>query len=62
MTDKPTPPDFAVSATKNIGHSINTYQTCPKCGGTNFGVRNHSLIWHDGDVWCADCNVFVRDY
>jgi hypothetical protein len=48
----------------NVGmnHMINTYQKCPSCGGTNFEVRNYSLMWHDGDVYCKDCDVYVRGY
>jgi uncharacterized Zn finger protein (UPF0148 family) len=45
-----------------IGHVINTYKKCPKCGGSNFEVRNYDLMWHDGEVWCTDCDVYVRGY
>lgn len=45
-----------------IMHGINTYQKCPKCGGTNFEVRNYDRMWQDGDVYCIDCNVYVRGY
>jgi len=45
-----------------IGHLINTYKKCPDCGGVNFEVRNHDFMWHDGDIWCVDCNIYVRSY
>ncbi len=51
-------PSFVIAT----GHGINTYKKCPSCGGTNFEVRNHSLIWHDGDVYCKDCGAYVRSY
>lgn len=43
-------------------HLINDYKKCPVCGGTHFEVRNYDLMWHDGDVYCIDCNVWVRTY
>lgn len=46
----------------SVMHSINTYEKCPKCGGTNFEVRNYNMMWQDGDVYCKDCNVYVRGY
>lgn len=60
-------PDFdnlltSGGSTGPIGHMVNTYQKCPRCGGTDFEVRNHDLMWHDGEVWCVPCNVFVRGY
>lgn len=44
------------------GHGINAYKKCPKCNGTNFTVKNYDMMWHDGEVWCVDCNVYVREY
>jgi len=46
----------------SVGHIINTYKKCPECGGTNFEVRNYDWMWRDGDVYCKDCNVYVRGY
>lgn len=43
-------------------HGINKYKACPKCGGSNFEVRNYDEIWRDGDVHCVDCGTFVRSY
>jgi hypothetical protein len=53
-----------VAGTNSSGmnHGVNTYKKCPKCGGTNFEVRNYDMMWHDGDVWCVDCDVYVRGY
>lgn len=55
-------PEFVLSSSGSMNHGINTYKKCPKCGGTNFTVRNYDMKWHDGEVWCVDCNVYVRDY
>lgn len=38
------------------------HNECPKCHGTNLEVRNHDLMWHDGDVWCIDCDIFIRNF
>ncbi len=37
---------------------------CPKCGSppSEHEVRNHSLMWHDGDVYCTKCGAYVRMY
>lgn len=35
-------------------------EKCPKCGSTNHEVRNHSLMWHDGDIYCLDCGAYIR--
>lgn len=37
---------------------------CPHCGAppSEHEVRNHSLEWHDGDVYCTKCGGRVRDY
>lgn len=44
-------------------HGINPYKVCPVCKKTDMlEVRNYSMIWHDGDVWCVRCDVFVRTY
>lgn len=41
-----------------------TYKHCPNCGACpKFQeVRNHSLMWHDGDIHCTKCEAFVRDF
>lgn len=37
---------------------------CPKCGSppSEHEVRNHSLMWRDGDVYCTRCGAYVRLY
>src|SRR5260370_26781538 len=46
-----------------VGNIINTYKSCPKCGTTDhLYVKNHDMMWHDGEVWCRKCNVYVREY
>lgn len=37
---------------------------CPKCNSSpsEHEVRNHSLMWHDGDVYCTKCGAYVRAY
>ena len=45
-----------------VNCGINTYKRCPKCDGINFEVRDYDMMWHDGEVWCIDCNVYVRSY
>ena len=44
------------------GHIVNDYKACPKCGSKKFEVRNYDMMWHDGDVHCADCGTYVRMY
>jgi uncharacterized Zn finger protein (UPF0148 family) len=43
-----------------LGQKVN----CPKCGSppSEHEVRNHSLMWHDGDVHCTKCGAYVRSY
>lgn len=43
-------------------HIIDDVEKCPKCGGTNFEVRNYDMAFHDGEVWCIDCDKYVRGY
>jgi len=37
---------------------------CPKCNSLpkDHEVRNHSLMWGDGDVHCTLCGTYVRDW
>ena len=37
---------------------------CPKCGAppSKHEVKNHSILWGDGDVYCTECGSFVRIY
>ena len=41
-------------------HVNNT--TCPKCGSTEFELKNYSMMWHEGDIHCAKCGQFIRYY
>lgn len=34
--------------------------TCPECQSQNTSIRNHNLMWGDGDIVCDDCETFVR--
>jgi glucosamine-phosphate N-acetyltransferase len=38
------------------------YSACPKCASRNTSVKNHSLMWHDGDITCDICETYVRMY
>lgn len=37
---------------------------CPYCGADEhkLEVRNHDLMWHEGDVCCTVCDKKVRDF
>lgn len=35
---------------------------CPKCGSTTFEMRNYDMMWHEGDIHCASCGTFIRDF
>lgn len=37
---------------------------CPKCGSlpSDHEVKNHSMMWHEGDIHCVKCNTFVRTF
>ncbi len=50
--------EAAEKAAKEIG----PWTDCPHCGAdkSQQEVRNHSLMWHDGDVYCTACGGFVR--
>lgn len=42
---------------------INTYKVCPNCGtADHLVVKNYNMMWHDGEVWCKKCDVYVREY
>lgn len=32
------------------------------CKHKNQVVINHDMMWHDGDVVCADCGKYIRSY
>ena len=37
---------------------------CKKCGSApkDHIVKNYSMMWHDGDVYCKKCGEYVRMY
>jgi transcription elongation factor Elf1 len=35
---------------------------CPNCGSIEFEMRNYSMMWHEGDIHCANCGQFIRYY
>jgi len=37
---------------------------CPECNSapSNHRLENYSAMWHEGDVYCNQCNSFVRDW
>lgn len=38
------------------------YPLDPKCKHEKKEVRNHNIMWHDGDVHCKACGGFIRYY
>jgi hypothetical protein len=47
-----------------VGTILGRDTPCPKCGSPpkEHEVRDHSLMWHDGKVYCRRCGAFVRLY
>ena len=41
---------------------VDPYYRCPRCGSGKVEVRNHDLIWHDGQVHCKICGTYIREY
>ena len=37
-------------------------QGLPKMRQQKYEVRNYDMMWHDGDVHCADCGTYIRMY
>jgi len=37
---------------------------CPKCGSppNQHELRNYSMMWHEGDIVCLNCETYVRGY
>lgn len=72
MPDDPTPvPNDSPGGpvTEGINMQVGTMlhggsPDCPHCGAppSEHEVRNHSLMWHDGDVHCRRCGGYVRMY
>ena len=54
-----------VGSTDGVGHGLYPGSpNCPKCGAppSEQEIRNHSLMWHDGDIHCKKCGTYVRVY
>jgi hypothetical protein len=50
--------------TKNPKHIEKYCRYCPKCGSdpSHHEMRNYSMIWHEGDIFCLKCDSFVRSF
>ncbi len=37
---------------------------CPNCNASpkKFELRDYSLVWHDGEIWCTACETFIRHW
>lgn len=40
----------------------NKYEDKCKCKEPKAELRDYSEMWHDGEVWCSECNKFIRDW
>jgi hypothetical protein len=50
-------------AIHNIGSDeVILRNTKCECGSTEFVIRNYSMMWHDGDIHCAQCGKFIRSF
>ncbi len=36
--------------------------TCVHCGSKEYEVRNRDLNWGDGEIHCAQCGTYIRDF
>jgi hypothetical protein len=46
-----------------VGHLVNDYKKCPvDPNHKGYVVRNYDMMWHDGDVHCAECGAYIRTY
>lgn len=52
--------EMPCGCTKRIGPHVH----CPECGSapSRHIMKNYSLMWHEGDVYCKDCHAYVRGY
>jgi uncharacterized Zn finger protein (UPF0148 family) len=39
-----------------------TNTKCPECGATEFEMRNYEMMWHEGNIHCAQCGKFIRRF
>jgi len=35
---------------------------CPECGSAAFEMRDYELMWHEGNIHCAECGKFIRRF
>jgi len=54
--------DAKVKQVLNKLDGIDDRNMCKVCGGDNLELRNYDMMWHDGDIYCKDCNIRVRGY
>jgi uncharacterized Zn finger protein (UPF0148 family) len=49
---------------KTIPDSVLTLANtkCPDCGSTEFEMRNYEMMWHEGDIHCAQCGKYIRRF
>ncbi|TSC89292.1 MAG: hypothetical protein G01um10143_673 [Parcubacteria group bacterium Gr01-1014_3] len=47
-----------LEARRKAGSKLN----CPDCGSDQYDVRNHSIMWGDGEIHCAKCGTYIRDF
>jgi len=40
---------------------LRAYNTCAVCGSTKLTLKEHSFLWHDGELWCEN-NHIVRHW
>ncbi len=50
----------------DIGEALSRYQdarnVCPECGSKSTRMENYSMMWHEGDIVCNDCDTYVRGF
>lgn len=39
-----------------------TREACAQCGSTETAMRDYDPRWHEGDIYCAKCGVFMRHF
>lgn len=40
------------------------HKHCPECDSSpdKHELRDYDLIWGDGEIWCPDCEIKVRNF
>lgn len=41
-----------------------THKHCPNCNAdpSTHVMKNYSMMWHEGDIYCGKCDTYVRGY